>query len=411
MKKMVCEICGSQFIKKENGVFVCQECGTEYSLEEAKGLLQEVESEGGKVVVSASNDKNEIKVVSENDKYILLKKLSIWASALEAIESFEELEFDATKPNIWIMSVVDYLSIESVFPDNYAQLYLNTTEYARCKPLGVEFAKHYIKKLELTESDIPSSVRAAYNSIKNDFTIKYNSTNFGTFTYKGQSYLDAYPNIYKATGNASSICFEANHEDLLQWAKDLIYLDEKETSAVYKCAVFSNSRTIVYNFSSLHNQMMEVKNKKEELYIDDYKAIIIPEINKRRREFAEVMIKAKEVVQIFDLPLQYRSFAAVVSIMNSILAGKADTWKEAVLLYDEEKFRDDLLQKFDVLDKSLANMTNSINNSIERLGTKLSSELSSISVSLGDLNLKVLESNRRLSKISLFTGLTMWNTL
>lgn len=32
MKKMVCEICNSQNIKKENGVFVCKECGTEYSL-------------------------------------------------------------------------------------------------------------------------------------------------------------------------------------------------------------------------------------------------------------------------------------------------------------------------------------------------------------------------------------------
>ena len=29
MKKMICEICESQKIKKENGVFVCQDCGTE----------------------------------------------------------------------------------------------------------------------------------------------------------------------------------------------------------------------------------------------------------------------------------------------------------------------------------------------------------------------------------------------
>lgn len=43
MKKMVCEICGSQSIKKDNGIFVCQECGTEYSLEEAKKLLVDIE--------------------------------------------------------------------------------------------------------------------------------------------------------------------------------------------------------------------------------------------------------------------------------------------------------------------------------------------------------------------------------
>lgn len=42
MKKIVCEICGPQQIKKENGVFVCQKCGTEYSAEEAKNLLKEI---------------------------------------------------------------------------------------------------------------------------------------------------------------------------------------------------------------------------------------------------------------------------------------------------------------------------------------------------------------------------------
>lgn len=39
---MVCEICGSTTIRKEGGVFACLECGTEYSLEEARNLLQEV---------------------------------------------------------------------------------------------------------------------------------------------------------------------------------------------------------------------------------------------------------------------------------------------------------------------------------------------------------------------------------
>ena len=42
---MVCEICESQSIKKENGVFVCLECGTEYSLDEAKKLLKEIDEE------------------------------------------------------------------------------------------------------------------------------------------------------------------------------------------------------------------------------------------------------------------------------------------------------------------------------------------------------------------------------
>ena len=41
MKKIVCEICESERIRKENGYFVCLDCGTQYSLDEAKKLLQE----------------------------------------------------------------------------------------------------------------------------------------------------------------------------------------------------------------------------------------------------------------------------------------------------------------------------------------------------------------------------------
>ena len=39
MQAMVCEMCGSNDIVKQDGLFVCQHCGTKYSLEEAKKLL------------------------------------------------------------------------------------------------------------------------------------------------------------------------------------------------------------------------------------------------------------------------------------------------------------------------------------------------------------------------------------
>ena len=41
MKKMTCEICGSTEIVKNNGIFECKECGTQYSVEEARKLLGE----------------------------------------------------------------------------------------------------------------------------------------------------------------------------------------------------------------------------------------------------------------------------------------------------------------------------------------------------------------------------------
>ena len=43
MKQLVCEMCGSTDLLKEEGVFVCQSCGCKYSVEEAKKMMVEVE--------------------------------------------------------------------------------------------------------------------------------------------------------------------------------------------------------------------------------------------------------------------------------------------------------------------------------------------------------------------------------
>lgn len=39
MKALTCEMCGSSNLIKEDGVFVCQSCGTKYSVEEAKKMM------------------------------------------------------------------------------------------------------------------------------------------------------------------------------------------------------------------------------------------------------------------------------------------------------------------------------------------------------------------------------------
>lgn len=41
MKKLTCEMCGNTDLIKENNVFVCQYCGTKYSVEEAKKMMIE----------------------------------------------------------------------------------------------------------------------------------------------------------------------------------------------------------------------------------------------------------------------------------------------------------------------------------------------------------------------------------
>ena len=55
MKKLVCEMCGSNDLIKQDGLFVCQNCGTKYSPEEAKKMMVELDGPvevTGKVTIS-----------------------------------------------------------------------------------------------------------------------------------------------------------------------------------------------------------------------------------------------------------------------------------------------------------------------------------------------------------------------
>lgn len=58
MKQLICEMCGSTELMKQDGVFVCQYCGTKYSVEEAKKLMVEgtVDVSGSTVKVDTSGE-------------------------------------------------------------------------------------------------------------------------------------------------------------------------------------------------------------------------------------------------------------------------------------------------------------------------------------------------------------------
>lgn len=53
MKKIVCELCECMEFTKEGGMFVCNNCGTKYTAEEARGMMREVEGAGPAVTGGA----------------------------------------------------------------------------------------------------------------------------------------------------------------------------------------------------------------------------------------------------------------------------------------------------------------------------------------------------------------------
>lgn len=92
MKALTCEMCGSTNLIKDGGVFVCQSCGTKYSVEEAKKMMIEgtVDITGSVKIDSSDELKNlfelahRAKEMNNNEsacqyyKKILLKDPSSW---------------------------------------------------------------------------------------------------------------------------------------------------------------------------------------------------------------------------------------------------------------------------------------------------------------------------------------------
>lgn len=86
MKELTCEMCGSNNVIKQEGLFVCQICNTKYSVEEAKKIMFE-----GTVKIDHSDELNNLYTLArrarDNNKYgemceyynqILLKDPNSW---------------------------------------------------------------------------------------------------------------------------------------------------------------------------------------------------------------------------------------------------------------------------------------------------------------------------------------------
>ncbi|MBQ0153866.1 MAG: hypothetical protein KBS70_03670 [Bacteroidales bacterium] len=98
MKRLQCEMCGSQDLVKEGGVFVCQACGTKYSVEEAKKMMVEgTVSVEGTVAVEGS-----VKIDSSEELqklYTLARRAKDSDNTENACRYYTEIEMK--DPNSW----------------------------------------------------------------------------------------------------------------------------------------------------------------------------------------------------------------------------------------------------------------------------------------------------------------------
>ena len=135
MKRLTCEMCGSSDLIKENGVFVCQNCGTKYSVEEAKKMMVE-----GNVEVSGTV------TVDNSESY--LKRAEIFLKDRE-----------------WDKAYAYYEKALDFDPEN-SKAYLGKMFcYFHC--INVEEIKQIIENIDVTHDDnFAKAVNFNKNSLK-----------------------------------------------------------------------------------------------------------------------------------------------------------------------------------------------------------------------------------------------------
>lgn len=104
MKKIVCELCEGTVFDKVDGRFVCKGCGTSYSIEEAKSMMQEVERDEP-APTSAPTAPSGAQNQAQLDNLLILATTAYEASNQQEAESYcnKAIELDAMSYRAWFL--------------------------------------------------------------------------------------------------------------------------------------------------------------------------------------------------------------------------------------------------------------------------------------------------------------------
>ncbi len=146
MKALTCEMCGSTNLLKQDGVFVCQSCGTKYSVEEAKKMMVE-----GTVAVEGT-----VKVDKSDEATNLLKLAKTAIESLNGKEAYDYtnrvLETNPNNAEAWFVRM-EAVGMTAILKDLKV----------------VEVMKAGNKAIELSKGELKQSVYEYYlNKMLND---------------------------------------------------------------------------------------------------------------------------------------------------------------------------------------------------------------------------------------------------
>lgn len=412
MKKMICEVCNSQKIKKENGIFVCQDCGMEYSLEEVKNLLKEVEEDIRFDVVNEPVFSNTI-TKNDDDKYLLLDNLINW---LDIIMSFDGIHF-------WLIDFpnTEYLTDEVKY--NSFKFRINNFEAKTFAPLtGTKLISNMVS-VDF-DSDLKQSIM-----FKNIFVFKGKTflnlilnnekLNKGNKYLLDHSYESVYANgqgpffkygLYLDGNTKQGIAFEKVANNLKMWWDLLLTRKSKSIFAGrtdVKKGLFGDKVTTVDIKSEFDiNQFLTTYDYELGEMIRHYNAVTkyyTANCEEAIQNYKELLESADEMEQKFFIPHKYRKKEVLITLIEYIKDGRVDNWKEAVNLLMTEDFQKAALANLCNINQKL----DDIRLVIEREMSKMNKTLSDISYKITDTNYKLFQCNNSLRKIMKDTRLNL----
>lgn len=390
MKKMVCEVCGSTRIKKNNNVFLCQECGIEYSLEDVRKLLVEVDDDADNNQIISTIQKDSIL-----EKNLLLKNLLNWAEIIKIFEGFSEKGIYLKNP--W--------TDDFCFETNYSatkEKFIEKTIDGALKSTTVEykFFETHLKEINCEYlKDSYNKLIQFYNELQK-YTIHEALAIGGIVVVRGMKHERFFHDFDYIIPNRYGVA--------IPFAKWINKIKCMPRTILIKRDVsgFFASRDLKFDVCDFDKCRLETNRVFDfvyEKYINEfYDGIVNKIILERTNLYKSLILCAKECEEKFYLPVQYRNIESIVGIIKIINDGKADTWKEAVVLYDTETFRKNLLNGIGNMYYALADLKNSIESGFRAISMdlqKIDSKLFSIDQSISNLNLKINETNESLKKI------------
>lgn len=182
MKQIVCEVCGSNELVKEDGCFICQYCGAKYSTEEAKRLMVEI---NGKVDVSGS------KVTVDNTSFV--ERSLENARRAKAKEDWEECEKYYN-----MVEQYEPTNIEAIFYSSYGKARMALVDSDRFKrEQKIKVLKNSISVIDDNYDNSPDkyeenkvliqNINADLLSMMNSSFVM-NTVNNGNYTSNDSSY-------------------------------------------------------------------------------------------------------------------------------------------------------------------------------------------------------------------------------